>query len=241
VRRRFDTELVRYPVGRFTIDLCQISDPVKLADKLCTKKLGGNDNVPYWAQIWPASIALARFIAKQKLPPGLPALELGCGTGLAGVAAAMAGAHVTFTDYKAETLPLARANHMINLGDFGSAAVLDWREPARRASSKLLIASDVLYDIDLAEPLVETIDSTLTTGGTLWMAHPGREAAELAVELLEERGYQHNIHMEEMEHEGRPLEVWVHVFRRTRNRRRLQKRRASTLNTLDTSSDRGDR
>lgn len=227
VRRHYATQVVRYPMGRMQVDLCQVADPVALAEKLCSKKLGGNDNVPYWAQIWPASFGLARYISTLKLIPGIPAIELGCGTGLSGVAAALAGADVTFTDYKADTLLMARANHMLNLGHPGRARVLDWREPARIDPAPLVIAADVLYDPDLAEPLVETIDSVLTVGGTLWLAHPGREAAEKAVGLLEERGYLHKIHLEQMEHEGRPLDVWVHLFRRSRSQRRKKRLTAS--------------
>ena len=66
VQNRFDTRVVRYPVGRFNIDLCQVSDPARLAIELCSKGEVNNDHVPYWAQIWPVSIALARFISRLK-------------------------------------------------------------------------------------------------------------------------------------------------------------------------------
>jgi predicted nicotinamide N-methyase len=224
VQNRFDTRIVRYPTGRFNIDLCQVCDPDRLAIELCTKAPGDNDQVPYWAQIWPVAFALARFISRKKLPPGLPVIELGCGTGLTGVAAALAGAKVTFTDYKEEALLLARVNHMLNLGSFGSTALLDWRKPARGASAQLIIAADALYDTDLALPLVNTIDSTLAVGGTLLLAHPGREAAELAVDLLEERGYRHTIHMEKIEHDEISQEAWVHVFHRSRKRMKSPKK-----------------
>jgi len=65
-------------------------------------ELGRLDHDPYWAALWPSSIALAREVAsasKQDVVKNKHVCDLGAGLGLAGMAAAMAGAQsVTFYD-----------------------------------------------------------------------------------------------------------------------------------------------
>ena len=43
--------------------------------------------MPYWAELWSSSLALARVMAVRPLR-GVPVLELGCGLGLVALAAA---------------------------------------------------------------------------------------------------------------------------------------------------------
>ena len=53
---------------------------------------GHNDADPYWCRPWPSAIALAaRLAAEPQLVAGRRVIELGCGLGLAGIAAAWAG------------------------------------------------------------------------------------------------------------------------------------------------------
>ena len=52
--------------------------------------------LPYWAELWPSGLALARHVAGLDLA-GAGSLELGCGLGLPSLAAALAGARVLAT------------------------------------------------------------------------------------------------------------------------------------------------
>src|SRR4051812_115944 len=46
--------------------------------------------LPYWAELWPSGVALARAVSPRALR-GARTLELGCGLGLPSIAAALAG------------------------------------------------------------------------------------------------------------------------------------------------------
>ena len=46
--------------------------------------------LPYWAELWPSALALARVVGARALR-GARTLELGCGLGLPSLAAAVAG------------------------------------------------------------------------------------------------------------------------------------------------------
>ena len=54
--------------------------------------------LPYWAELWPSGVALARRVAARALK-GARVLELGCGLGLPSLAAALAGGRVLATDW----------------------------------------------------------------------------------------------------------------------------------------------
>ena len=61
--------------------------------------------MPYWAYLWPGAYLLAEAVVREPWPEPvdgrilLEALEIGCGLGLAGLAALARGLRVQFTDY----------------------------------------------------------------------------------------------------------------------------------------------
>ena len=65
--------------------------------------------LPYWAELWPSGVALARRVAVRSLR-GARVLELGCGLGLPSLAAALAGGRVLATDWSAEAIDATAAN-----------------------------------------------------------------------------------------------------------------------------------
>jgi len=58
--------------------------------------------LPYWAELWPSAMALARVVARRPLT-GRRVIELGCGLGLPALAAAAAGGRVLATDWAADS------------------------------------------------------------------------------------------------------------------------------------------
>lgn len=73
-----------------------------------------DEYMPYWADLWPAARMLAKFLLRETWPPGLHALEIGCGLGLPGIAALAQGFHVTFSDYDATAVQAAADNARAN-------------------------------------------------------------------------------------------------------------------------------
>ncbi|MFM9108880.1 MAG: methyltransferase domain-containing protein, partial [Chloroflexota bacterium] len=72
-------------------------------------------NLPYWAELWPSGIALADAIL---LDPGevagLDVLEIGCGIGTTACAVIRAGGRLLAADYFPEALAACRANCAAN-------------------------------------------------------------------------------------------------------------------------------
>jgi len=113
--------LMRARTGGYSIeDFALVVDEVSLGDGLPTAKivrpesedavldmyveLGLLDHDPYWAALWPSSVALARGVAERARGEGgdlrgKNVCDMGAGLGLAGIAAALCGARsVTFYD-----------------------------------------------------------------------------------------------------------------------------------------------
>jgi len=132
--------------------------------------------LPYWAELWPSGLALARHVAGRDLA-GLRVVELGCGLGLPSLAAALRGADVLATDWAEDAIALLRRNAERN-GLFLRVARVRWSEPEpllRPAPWDLVLGADLLYEARNAEQLTELLPQL---GGEVVLAEPGRPYAK---------------------------------------------------------------
>ena len=74
---------VQFQYGPVSLQLQAAAD----LDSLVTND-SDPDRLPYWAVLWESARGLARWLIDRGGWPGLPVLELGCGLGLPGLAAA---------------------------------------------------------------------------------------------------------------------------------------------------------
>lgn len=209
----------RLALGNLSPQLHRVEDPGALVDSTDDTSFGKDERFPYWSEVWPSSVALARHLARGPSLVGEEALELGSGTGLGGVAAALKGATVLFTDYEKSALAFCRANHEENLGIPGRVRLFDWRDPPKKLTATLVLASDVLYEARFLGPFVNTLQKVLKPGGRAVVAEPGRKIAEGVVEKLEELGYHRALALEEFVHDGKRHSVWLHTLSRPAHRR----------------------
>jgi predicted nicotinamide N-methyase len=147
-----------------------------------------HDYLPYWTDLWPAARMLAKAILRERWPPGLRALELGCGLGLPGVAALVAGMRVTFSDYDKTALVFAAQNARLNgFADF-DVMPLDWRSPPDNLHFPVLLASDLVYELRHINPLVALIQNVLQPGGVCFLTDQDRLPAYNLRDALEGEG-----------------------------------------------------
>jgi predicted nicotinamide N-methyase len=143
--------------------------------------------LPYWAEMWPSSIALARALATRALG-ARRVVELGCGLGLPSIVAALQGARVLATDWSAEAIAMASHNAEINGASVRTARVA-WEEPdalLEGAPWDLVLASDVLYERRMADTLLELLPRLVDARGMLLLSDPGRPPAEGFLEAARE-------------------------------------------------------
>lgn len=143
-----------------------------------------DEYLPYWADLWPASRMLAKAVLAEPWPPGLTALEVGCGLGLPGVAALSRGLRVIFSDYDATAVGFAADNARLNGFDSFEVRSFDWREPPDDLHVDVVLASDLTYEVRHIEPLVALVERVLRPGGCcLWTDQDRPPAAAFRAEL----------------------------------------------------------
>jgi predicted nicotinamide N-methyase len=154
------------------------------------------ENLPYWAALWPSGIALAdAILAEPHVVRNQPVLELGSGLGVTAIAALSIGADLTVTDYSPESLELTRYNCLTNGQREPATLQMNWRSPTddfrdfAGGGFPVVLAADVLYEQRDVEPLLELVDWLVAPNGLLWLAEPRRYAASRFVELAAQRGW----------------------------------------------------
>lgn len=162
-----DSDVDKFQAGNMSLDEF---------NKKYGKRLFGEGNG--WT-VFPASRFLAQFVVqcpsffKDKV-----VVELGCGCGVAGLAAAKAGAReVWLTDKDPTVLELARTSAAANgMGDNVKIVELDWGNvdtwPDPLPPVDIIIGADILYNNFAHEALVKVLVNWLPDHGRAMLADP---------------------------------------------------------------------
>ncbi len=169
------------------IELPSSQDQV-LEDAILCERSGSSDWDPYWGSLWATAPRTAAMILRQTWPSRLKAMELGCGIGVAGIAALIAGHDVTFADHASSAVRLAVSNAALNGYADAVGRVFDWQQPTADQFD-FILASDVLYDTAGYEPLLSTLQAMLSDHGVIWIGDPGRIHAPRFAELAVQHGW----------------------------------------------------
>jgi len=167
--------------------------------------------LPYWAELWPSALALARAIARRPLT-GRRTIELGCGLGLPAIAAASAGARALATDWSPDAVAITARNAERN-GVTLETKLFRWDEAPEPLGPPwpLVLASDVLYEQRNVEPLLALLPRLTTASGEVWLADPGRAPAAGFLDCAAECW-----RIDAIPHDG-PSHVAVHRLRAQRS------------------------
>jgi predicted nicotinamide N-methyase len=173
-------------VARHELVIARPDDPESLIDE---SRFEVDEFLPYWAELWPSGIALAKHVAEFELD-GQRVLELGCGLALPSFAAALAGAEVVATDWASEAVDLVALNAAAN-GLSVTTAVLSWGSDRAPDVGRfdLVVAADVLYEHRNAMLLLDLLDQTVAPNGEALVADPGRRHAAQFFESVRAAGW----------------------------------------------------
>lgn len=136
----------------------------------------GEMNVPppYWAFAWAGGQALARYVLDHPdLVAGKSVIDLGAGSGLAAIAAAKAGARSVLA---IDIDPLAHAaielNASTNGVTIGVSSQNVFEEPL--PDTDVLLVGDLFYERDLAQRVLELIETADLRGSDVLVGDPRR-------------------------------------------------------------------
>ena len=146
-----------------------------------------NPNIPfpYWAKVWPASLALCMFIAEQPhWIKNKKVLELAAGLGLPSFLSAQFATEVICSDYINDAVETMQAsveeNKLLNV----HTQLLDWNHLPADLKTDVLLLSDINYEPDVFESLFQLIEQFITAGTTILLATPQRIMAKPFIEQL---------------------------------------------------------
>ena len=140
----------------------------------------GDERLPYWVEIWPASLVMADHLAKNRdLIEGENCLDVGCGLGLTAIVGSWLGAKVVGMDYEWPALVFAKENAILNKVPQPGWVVMDWRDPGFVPGSFSFIwGGDIVYEKRFFDPLSAMFQEVLAPGGRIWIAEPFREVSK---------------------------------------------------------------
>jgi len=141
--------------------------------------LGGElEHAPFWATAWPGGIALARWILDNRPRlRGRSAVDLGCGSGIAGIAAACAGARVILNEIDPLALSVARLTARANHVSVG--LVLKDLQGPELENFDVILVGDGFYERARAAGLVRMLERCAARGSTVLAADAGRHITDL--------------------------------------------------------------
>ena len=129
---------------------------------------------PFWAAAWPGGQALARRVLDAPtLVAGRSVLDLGSGSGLVAVAAALAGAAEVVAR---EVDPYGRTAVAVNaeLNGVGPVRVVGDLLGGTPPGTDVVLAGDVRYDREMTERVLPFLAAARAAGAEVLIGDPGR-------------------------------------------------------------------
>ena len=194
---KYDTQetWVHLNGGAGSVRILETEDALALLDRLIEQERSQpirRPRFPYWAEIWPASLGLSRFLVETETPrPDVLVKELGCGLGLVGIALARVGCAVEATDFVEDALVFSSHNAASNgISALHRVSYLDWSHPVGRQTD-CMVGADIAYEQRNHPYLLRVVRKLLRPGGILYLGDPQRPAAKPLISALREQGFTH--------------------------------------------------
>jgi predicted nicotinamide N-methyase len=171
---RAHTRTARPPlVPEITLRVAE--DVVALWEALEQEHTGPGTEPPFWAAAWPGGQALARYVLDHPdVVAGRTVLDLGAGSGLVSVAAAISGASRVIAS---EVDPYGRAATTVNAEDNGVGPIAvtgDLLDEEPDPDVEVVLAGDVCYDRMMTERVLPFLGKAWLGGAAVFLGDPGR-------------------------------------------------------------------
>jgi 2-polyprenyl-3-methyl-5-hydroxy-6-metoxy-1,4-benzoquinol methylase len=151
-------------------------------DPLVEARYERDEYMPYWAELWPASLLLADAVAgwgPAEVPGEAPSvLELGCGLGVVSLVALQLGYAVTASDYDDDALAFVVESARRNGLPQPETRRIDWRKTYPGLRFDRIVAADVLYETRNLRPMAEFVRAHLRSDGVGLLCDTNRPTAD---------------------------------------------------------------
>lgn len=211
VEQYVSLEATTIELGGRSLQWYRVTDGERLLSAAVAATRPAEELDPFWAATWRAARGLDRFLARLDLH-NVRVLELGCGSGQAGIGAAFRGARVILTDAVGIALLVARLNAQL-IQERVFIRRLKWdADPLPFAPFPVIIGSDLVYDPNLFELLERCARLHLAEGGRLFLSEPHRHTGDRFANWIVAAGWstrEHDIDLQDQRVPIRVFECWL--------------------------------
>ena len=198
-------------LGGQLLDWYRVTDGDRLLSSAVAGSRPPEELDPFWAATWRAAQGLDRFLARYDLA-GTRVLELGCGSGQAGVGAAYRGAQVTMTDAVGIALMVARLNAW-PIRERVRVRRLKWDQgQLNEPRFPFILGSDLVYDPNLFSLIDLCARQHLGIAGRLLLSEPHRHTGDRFATWVRQAGWhteEHDIDLGDKRVRIRIFECWL--------------------------------
>ena len=204
------TRTIRLELGDEPMELLAPASSDALLDAPETlARFERDEYMPYWADLWPTALILARRVRRETPSGRGELLELGCGLGLCGIAAARAGWRTTMTDYDEDAVAFA-AHNARAAGASVETGIVDWRSTKLGRRFDRILGSDLLYERRNHGPIARFLTLHLAPDGEAWIGDSFRTVADAAAEVFADEGLSLDVEEEPgTSLEGKPTRIRI--------------------------------
>jgi predicted nicotinamide N-methyase len=140
---------------------------------------------PFWAKIWPSSIAMASFLKSEpSLIQSKRVLEIGAGIGLPSFSIESYVSELIITDNTADAIELIDKNIAHLSLHHAKARYLDWNSLPEDIFADVVLLSDVNYNPAEFNSLLDIVQRFILDGATVVIATPQRIMTNPFVDLI---------------------------------------------------------
>lgn len=187
-------------------------------DPAVVQRFEADEFLPYWAEFWPGCLLLADIV-EQWPAAGVDArrlslLELGCGLGLVGLAAARRGFAVTVSDYDDDALAFVRLSAERNAIAVPETRFIDWRLTYSELQFDRIVGAEVLYERRHLDPVAQFIANHMAPDGVAAICDANRQTADAFPEAALRAGLSVAVAAHSREHAGRVVRGRIFTLKR---------------------------
>jgi predicted nicotinamide N-methyase len=222
IHRRYPTITTPLRVGNVDLNFTRVANPDRVLDEVAEEedrreRVGGVRNeeplhLPYWAELWESANGIAQYLVRYcSMLAGKSVLDLGCGQGLAGCAAAALGANILFADLEAPALLFAKLNSL-PFSDRVRTRRLNWQTDRLDERFDLILGADILYERKQWEHLEPFWRAHLNPDGQILLGEPGRQTGDMFIDWIIAHGWKMERFEEKVVTRDKPIRIF-RIFR----------------------------
>lgn len=155
----------------------QPSQPDELLNSISDEQALKDKCQPYWSEHWPSSDTFIFFLSNIIFPSKMDILELGCGLGTLSTVLLAADHNVFSIDISPDACYYCKSNIELN-GLKPKIFCCDINNLPFRKTFDLIIASDILYEDKINDPLLNCLDMVVSPTCKVLIADPCRRGWE---------------------------------------------------------------